>query len=62
MKRIAAASGDAIPDWLAHMQRATDTRVPDAHFVVAGDAAGSKGSRHLGLVAHTQVLAWLPRR
>jgi signal peptidase I len=63
VKRIAAAAGDAIPAWLASSgQLEGIARVPEAHFVVAGDAAGSEDSRHLGLITRAQILAWLPRR
>jgi signal peptidase I len=63
VKRIAAAAGDAMPAWLTITgDLGALAHVPEAHFVVAGDAAQSEDSRQLGLISRAQVLAWLPRR
>ena len=59
VKRIAAAAGEALPPWFASSAMGS-ARVPPHQFVVHGDAAGSEDSRHLGLVARAQILAWLP--
>ncbi|HSS02449.1 MAG TPA: S26 family signal peptidase [Kofleriaceae bacterium] len=59
VKRIAAVGDDPLPVWL--VRSLTSARIPEGHFAVIGDAPGSEDSRHLGLVARTQIIAWLPR-
>lgn len=55
VKRVAAVSGDPVPDDLR--QDGTDGAVPKGHIMVRGDNPHSLDSRRLGFVSVTAVTA-----
>jgi signal peptidase I len=59
VKRVAAVGGDPVPGWLAETMPGV-ARVPAGHVVVAGDSQRSQDSRHLGLVAVSDIVGTVP--
>jgi len=54
IKRIAGVAGDPVPGWLA---RDPGGRIPPGHVIVRGDNPRSEGSRELGYIPISTILA-----